>query len=90
MPNYYVARVLTQKLGLNYVNICTYVKGCILFWGDHKYDVSCPNCGNVQYKYDVNKVLFVNVSLLSYNPSVSMHVQDTYYVWINVVALTKE
>jgi hypothetical protein len=29
--NYYVAKGLTQKLGLYYENIHTYVKGCTLF-----------------------------------------------------------
>jgi hypothetical protein len=59
--NYYVARVLTQTLGLDYENIHACVKRCILFQGDHKDDVNFPNCGSVQYKDIVNKVLLVKV-----------------------------
>jgi hypothetical protein len=52
---------LTQKLGLNYDNIHAFPKGCILFQGDHRNDVSCPKCGFPRYKDVVNKVLPMKV-----------------------------
>jgi ribosomal protein S27AE len=58
--NYYAKRALTQKLGLNYENTHACVEA-ILFWGDHKDDVSCPKCGNVQYKDIINKMLLMKV-----------------------------
>ncbi len=61
VTNYYTTRALTQKLGLDYENIHACPKRCILFWGDHKDDVSCPKCGSVWYKDVVNKVLLVKV-----------------------------
>ncbi len=59
--NYYATRALTQKLGLNYENIHGCANRCILFQGDHKDDVNCPKCGNVQYKDVINKVLPMKV-----------------------------
>jgi hypothetical protein len=59
--NYYVARGLTQKLGLVHENIHACAKGCILFRGDHKDDVNCPKYGSAKYKDDVNNVLPMKV-----------------------------
>ncbi len=59
--NYYAIMALTQKLGLDYENIHACVKGCVLFWGDHKDDVNCPKCGSVRYKDVVNKVLLMKM-----------------------------
>ncbi len=59
--NYYVARALTQKLGLVYENIHACAIGCILFQGDHKDDINCPKCGIAKYKDDVNNVLPMKV-----------------------------
>ncbi len=44
--NHYVAKALTQKLGLNYENIHACAKRGILFQGDHKDGVNCPKCGS--------------------------------------------
>jgi hypothetical protein len=59
--NYYVPRALTQKLGLNYENIHSCAKRCILFRGDCKDDVNCPKCGSTWYKNTLNKVLLVKM-----------------------------
>lgn len=59
--NYNVARVLTQKLKLDYENIHPCAKRCVLFQRDHNDDVSYPKCGSVQYKDVINKVLSMKV-----------------------------
>jgi hypothetical protein len=55
--NYYVAKTLTQNLGLDYNNIHTYGKGCVLFQGDHMDAIHCPKCAGPHYKDEVNRVL---------------------------------
>ncbi len=61
LANYYVARILTHKFGLNYNIIHACPKGCDLFQGEHKDVESCPKCGGHRYKEGVNKVLPMKV-----------------------------
>jgi len=58
---YYVARTLTQNLGLNYNNIHACAKRCVLFQGDHKNVVHCPTCGKPCYKDEINMVFPLKV-----------------------------
>jgi hypothetical protein len=59
--NYYATKALTQKLGLDYENIHACPKGCVLFQGEHRNNVTCPKCGCAHYKDVINKVLHVKV-----------------------------
>jgi hypothetical protein len=59
--NYYATKALTQKLGLDYENIHACPKGCVLFQGEHRNDVTCPKCGCACYKDVINKVSLVKV-----------------------------
>jgi hypothetical protein len=61
LTNYYATRTLIHKFGLNYKIIHACLKGCVLFWGEHKDVESCPKCGGHRYKEGVNKVLPMKV-----------------------------
>jgi len=61
LANYYAARTLIHKFGLDYKIIHACPKGCVLFQGEHKDVESCPKCGGHRYKDGVNKVLPMKV-----------------------------
>ncbi len=48
--SYYVAKTLTQKLGLNYKVIHTCAKGCVFFRGEHNDVICCPKCDGLCYR----------------------------------------
>ncbi len=52
--NYYVAKTLTKRLGLDYKNIHACSKGCFLFRGTCKDYVRCPKCEVPCYKDERN------------------------------------
>ena len=58
---FYATRALTKKLGLSYIIIHTYKRGCVLFKGEHADAVSCPKCCLPRYKDEVWKKFSVKV-----------------------------
>ena len=48
--NYYAAKSLIQKLGLNYNTIHACQAGCVLFRGQYKDATHCPRCQKPRYK----------------------------------------
>ena len=53
--NLYVAKVLIQKLRLNYNTIYACQAGCVLFRGKYEGATSCPKCKKPCYKDEVKK-----------------------------------
>ena len=48
--NYYAAKSMIRKLGLNYNTINACEGGCVLFRGPYENDVRCPKCNKPRYK----------------------------------------
>lgn len=48
--NYYVAKSMIRKLGLNYNTIHACEGGCVLFRWTYENDVCCPKCNKARYK----------------------------------------
>ncbi len=62
MPqNYYAAKTLTIRVGLDYKNIHVCGKRCVLFRGKYKDVINFPKCGTPRYKDEGNKLYLVKV-----------------------------
>ena len=53
--NYYAAKALIQKLGLNYNTIHACQAGCVLFRGQYEDATCCPKCKKPRYKDEGKK-----------------------------------
>ncbi len=53
--NLHAAKVLIQKLGLNYKTIHACQAGCVLFRGQYEGATSCPKCNKPRYKDEAKK-----------------------------------
>jgi hypothetical protein len=49
-PTMYVAKTLTNKVGLKYNNIDACVNGCVLFQKEYERLETCPKCGLARFK----------------------------------------
>jgi hypothetical protein len=59
--NYYVAKTLTRKIGLDYKNIRVCGKRCVLFRSEYRNVINCPKCGTPRYKDEGNKLYFMTI-----------------------------
>jgi hypothetical protein len=49
-PIMYIAKTLTNKVGLKYNNIDACVNGCVLFRKEYETLETCPKCGSARFK----------------------------------------
>jgi hypothetical protein len=59
--NYYVVKILIKRLGLDYKNIHTCSKRCVLFQRTYKDYVHYPKCEAPRYMDEINKLFLVKV-----------------------------
>jgi hypothetical protein len=61
LVNYHVAKSLTRKLGLDYINIHACLPGCVFFKKELANELQCPKCGSFRYKDEENKAYHVKM-----------------------------